>query len=72
MRAPILLIHGEDDTVVPIMQSQLMANSLKEAGKSHAFAKLKGEDHWLSSSDTRVRVLQEIEVFLGKFLAASE
>ncbi len=72
VRAPILLIHGEDDTVVPIMQSQLMANSLKEAGKSHAFAKLKGEDHWLSSSDTRVRVLQEIEVFLGKFLAASE
>ena len=30
---PILLIHGEDDTVVPYEQSQIMATALKKAGK---------------------------------------
>jgi dipeptidyl aminopeptidase/acylaminoacyl peptidase len=72
VQAPVLLIHGLDDTVVPIMQSQLMANALEDAGKPYGFAKLEGEDHWLSRSETRVRVLKEIERFLGKFLAPSE
>ena len=53
------------------MQSQVMANALKEAGKPYTFAKLDGEDHYLSRSETRVRVLQEIEGFLGKFLSPS-
>ncbi len=71
IQAPILLIHGGEDTVVPIMQSQLMANALKAAGKPYSFAKLDSEDHWLSRSETRVRVLQELEAFLGKFLSPS-
>ena len=33
VRAPILLIHGVDDTVVPISQSQHMARALRAAGK---------------------------------------
>ncbi|MBB6091373.1 dienelactone hydrolase [Povalibacter uvarum] len=71
IQAPVLLIHGTDDTIVPIMQSQLMASALKGAGKSYAFAKLDGEDHALSRSETRMRVLQELEGFLGKFLSPS-
>lgn len=68
VRAPVLLIHGADDTVVPIRQSELMANALQKAGKSHAFVRLKGEDHWLSASATRIRVLQELEAFLARSL----
>ena len=33
IRAPVLLIHGYDDTVVPIAQSQLMQTALEGAGK---------------------------------------
>ena len=33
VNVPILLIHGKDDTVVPLSQSRTMANALKEAGK---------------------------------------
>ena len=70
IKTPILLIHGENDTVVPIMQSQIMANALKESGKTHAFIRLEGEDHWLSRSDTRIRLLQELDVFLARYLNA--
>lgn len=55
--APILLIHGRDDTVVPYDQSVRMANALKEAGKPHEFIELPGEDHWLSLGETRMAML---------------
>ena len=32
IRAPILLLHGTNDTVVPFAQSQMMANALAAAG----------------------------------------
>jgi dipeptidyl aminopeptidase/acylaminoacyl peptidase len=32
--APVLLIHGKDDTVVPYEQSQIMFDALKKAGKT--------------------------------------
>jgi dipeptidyl aminopeptidase/acylaminoacyl peptidase len=68
VRAPVLLMHGTDDTVVPPSQSQLMARALAEAGKPHRYVSLPGEDHWLSQASTRTRVLEEIESFLGEHL----
>jgi pimeloyl-ACP methyl ester carboxylesterase len=65
VRAPILLMHGVDDTVVPIAQSQLMDRALKSNGKTSVFVKLPNEDHWLSRAETRVRVLKELEAFLA-------
>lgn len=62
--APILLIHGRDDTVVPIEQSRLMAAALRDAGKPVELIELDGEDHWLSRSDTRLRTLTEMIDFL--------
>jgi acetyl esterase/lipase len=62
--APVLLIHGRDDTVVPYEQSEVMADALKHAGKSVEFVTLKREDHWLSRSDTRYQMLQATVAFL--------
>jgi dipeptidyl aminopeptidase/acylaminoacyl peptidase len=64
--APILLIHGHDDTVVPIEQSQKMNDALKGAGKQVEFVELPGEDHWLSREETRVKMLQAMVAFLEK------
>jgi dipeptidyl aminopeptidase/acylaminoacyl peptidase len=64
--APILLIHGKDDTVVPYEQSQIMADALRKAGKSVEFVTLKGEDHWLSRGETRLQMLQATMDFLQK------
>lgn len=56
--APILLIHGKDDTVVLYNQSTTMAAALKRAGKPYEFVALDGEDHWLSNGETRLKMLQ--------------
>lgn len=62
--APILLIHGKDDTVVPFEQSQIMEEALKKANKRVEFVTLQHEDHWLSRSETRLQMLQEAVRFL--------
>jgi len=64
--APILLIHGRDDTVVPFSQTQLMADALKRAGKPYELVVLKHEDHWLSHGDTRLQMLEAVMAFLEK------
>src|SRR5204863_9106812 len=47
VKIPVLLIHGKDDTVVPLEQSQIMADALKKAGKPVELVVQKGADHWL-------------------------
>ena len=65
--APILLIHGRDDTVVDFDQSAKMADALKDAGKPYKLVELKHEDHWLSSADTRNQMLSEAMAFVEKY-----
>lgn len=55
--APIMLIHGVDDTVVPYSHSSKMADKLKDYGKTYELVTLEGEDHWLSLSATRQAML---------------
>ena len=66
--APVLLIHGRDDTVVPLSQSEVMSKALKRADKTVELIKLKGEDHWLSSSETRLHTLKAMSAFVDKHI----
>ncbi|MEM9334966.1 MAG: alpha/beta fold hydrolase [Pseudomonadota bacterium] len=61
---PVLLIHGIDDTVVPIDQSRKLSRALHSADVDHNFVELKGEDHWLSYPGSRTRALEQIDAFL--------
>jgi acetyl esterase/lipase len=63
---PILLLHGRDDSVVPISQSRRMAEALRAAGKPVELVELAGEDHWLSRGETRLQMLQATVAFLEK------
>lgn len=64
--APILLIHGKDDTVVPFDQSTKMVNALKDAHKPYEFLEMKEEDHWLSRAATRKQMLDAAVTFVQK------
>lgn len=64
VKVPVLLIHGRDDTVVPFDQSKRMADALERAGKQVRLIALKGEDHWLSRSATRLQMLEACVAFL--------
>jgi len=63
---PVLLIHGENDTVVPIIQSQLMERALRQAGKPVELVTMPGEDHWLSVPATRETMLERAVGFVEK------
>jgi len=63
---PILLIHGKDDTVVPLEQSRVMADALRKAGKPAELIVQKGADHWLSRGDTRLQTLEASVAFIEK------
>jgi dipeptidyl aminopeptidase/acylaminoacyl peptidase len=65
--APILLIHGKDDTVVPIAQSEAMERALRRAGKPVELVVMENEDHWLSREDTRVTMLKSTVEFVEKY-----
>ncbi len=64
---PILLIHGTDDTVVPIEQSKRMEAALKKAGKDVQFITYKGQDHWETIPTARVTMMQAAVDFLAKY-----
>jgi dienelactone hydrolase len=65
--APVLLIHGTDDSVVPIEQSRTMQRALQAAGKPVEVLFTTGEDHWLSRSGTRVETLKAAVAFVQKY-----
>ena len=64
--APVMLIHGVDDTVVPYSHSKEMAEKLEKAGKPFELVTLEGEDHFLSFSATRLQMLEAAVGFVEK------
>ncbi|HZV85772.1 MAG TPA: S9 family peptidase [Brevundimonas sp.] len=62
--APIMMLHGRDDTVVPFEQSRILADALRRAGKPFELIELPSEDHWLSRAATRRWMLIETVRFL--------
>ncbi len=68
VRAPILILHGVDDSVVPVEQSRAMSRALERADKNVRYVELRGDDHWLSAASTRTQMLSEIESFLAEHL----
>jgi dipeptidyl aminopeptidase/acylaminoacyl peptidase len=65
--APILLIHGRSDSVVPFHQSDVMQRALQQSGKSVEMVALPGEDHWLSREITRTQMLKAMVTFVEKY-----
>jgi dipeptidyl aminopeptidase/acylaminoacyl peptidase len=70
VQAAVLLVHGRDDSVVPIGQSRDMERALRAAGKTVQLVELEGEDHWLSDAPTRLQTLAALENFLAEHLGS--
>ena len=64
-KAPVLLIHGSRDKTVPIEQSEEMNSALKSAKKKVTYIELKGENHYLEESETRLKTLEATMKFVN-------
>lgn len=63
-KAPVLLIHGAADTIVPIRQSEMMNDALKNAKKPVQYIRINGDDHSLVDNASRRQVLTALGEFL--------
>jgi dipeptidyl aminopeptidase/acylaminoacyl peptidase len=68
VKIPILLIHGKDDTVVPVDQSRIMAQELKAQKKVYEYIELEGGSHHFDYFPHRKQTFEAMEAFLKKYL----
>lgn len=68
VKAPVLLIHGEYDKVVPWRQSDNMYDELLDADKQVQFVKLPKGNHSLTSAQNRMAAMEAIEAFMLKHM----
>jgi len=68
VKAPVLLLHSDNDLTVSIDQSKEEAAALQSQGRSVRFVNLPGDDHYLKMQDARLAVLRETEAFLAQYL----
>jgi dienelactone hydrolase len=62
--APVLLFHGSLDRNVEVIQSQLMADRLRDAGKQPELVIYKALDHYLEDGAVRAEMLEKSTTFL--------
>jgi len=66
--ASLLLIHGANDTTVPIEQSEQMAQAMDRAGKPYQFVRVESDDHQMRRAASRKQMLEAMDKFLQQQL----
>lgn len=66
---PFLFVHGTDDAIVPIQQSEALAEKLRQAGMSARLIAVDGEGHgWGWSHEHRIVSIAEMMKFFDETL----
>ncbi|KAL3486109.1 Alpha/Beta hydrolase protein [Aspergillus germanicus] len=68
VKAPLLLLQGGEDTIVPVVQAVQMRDVLREKGKSVEMVVFKGEGHGWARRETIKRSLELEEEFWRRAL----
>ncbi len=68
LKAPVLLIHGENDNRAHISHYELMKNKLEKLKHPLEAVLFEGEGHGLASEKNRAILLEKVEGFLEKHL----
>jgi dipeptidyl aminopeptidase/acylaminoacyl peptidase len=68
IKTPILLVHGEEDRIVPPLHSRYMADELEDLDKVFKYVELESGDHHLSIQRNRHLFFKEMDAFLDAHL----
>jgi dipeptidyl aminopeptidase/acylaminoacyl peptidase len=68
IKAPLLILHGEEDPQVPPQESQEFAAALKQAGKTFTYITYPHEGHGFQQREHRQDAYERELAFLNKYL----
>ncbi|HET6168386.1 MAG TPA: prolyl oligopeptidase family serine peptidase [Marmoricola sp.] len=68
LQAPVLLLQGSEDPVVPPNQARAFADAARARGLPHALVVFEGEGHGWSRAETIVAAAEAMLSFLGQVL----
>jgi len=68
---PVLLIHGGEDDIVPVVHSRRMARALKRLDKDHTYVEIDSLGHQIRTRDEMIAVLEALDRFLQTHLPVS-
>lgn len=63
---PLLLVHGRKDQRVPVKQSRMLVDRLRDAGKPVEYVEEPEGDHHFTREEDRLTFLKALEAFLDK------
>lgn len=65
---PVLVLHGEEDTRVPLSQSEQLCDELEKHGKRHELQRYEGEPHGFSQRENVVDAYTRVADLFAKYL----
>ncbi len=71
IRAPLLVVHGELDTNVPLGESRQVVAALVGLGRPVEYLELEGEGHEYRWAGSRLRLLRSVLLFLERSLLSA-
>jgi dipeptidyl aminopeptidase/acylaminoacyl peptidase len=69
LTAPLLLIHGANDTNVPVSESDQMAQALRERDRIVRYVLFDDDGHEIAKRENRARLAGEIRAWLAAAFA---
>lgn len=66
IKAPVLILHGDSDNVVPVSQSHALAETIRRSGGTVEFHVYEGEGHGWRKPGTQRDELERIDGFLRR------
>ncbi|GAB3458063.1 hypothetical protein GCM10027570_41220 [Streptomonospora sediminis] len=69
IRTPVLILHGDEDTNVPVGQAVYLHRALRRFGVEHEFVRYPGEGHGIHGRDNQIDVLERTRTWFGRWMA---
>ncbi len=68
IHTPLLLLHGDSDTNVPVGESDQIFTALKLLGRDVEYVQIQGQDHWVLDHDQRIVWNDTILAYFARYL----